>query len=130
MAQRRRVVGQSVCPTKLILFIGAVVLIGSNFGAAQTAIPKDPAPSTSPVRAQVIGSWYPVSRQSRRANGEVENDAGLSVTPLGILIYDLSGHVAAQLSRRDRTLAILPGGVPSCTNHQGNSGYCPDNPRI
>jgi hypothetical protein len=27
---------------------------------------------------------------------------------LGILIYDQSGHVAAQLSRRDRTVAMLP----------------------
>jgi hypothetical protein len=88
--------------------MGAVLLIASGFGAAQTAVTKEPALSTPSIRAQLIGSWRLVSRQSRRANGEVETDAGLSATPLGLLIYDQSGHVAAQLSRRDRTLAILP----------------------
>ncbi len=109
MAQRRGIPSQATCPIKLIMFMGSVLLIGSSFGAAQTAVPKESARSTSPVRAQLIGSWHLVSRQSRRANGEVETDAGLSATPLGILIYDQSGHVAAQLSRQDRTLAILPG---------------------
>ena len=71
------------------------------------------------VRAQLIGSWRLVSRQSRRANGEVEADAGLSATPLGILIYDQSGHVAAQLSRRDRTLAILPGECQAAITTKG-----------
>lgn len=88
--------------------MGAVLLIASRFGAAQADVTMEPALSTSSVRAQLIGSWRLVSRQSRRANGEVETDAGLSATPLGILIYDQSGHVAAQLSRRDRSIAILP----------------------
>jgi hypothetical protein len=108
MAQSHGLHGQATCPKRLILFVGAVLLIRSGFGAAQIAVTKEPAPSTSSVRAQLIGSWRLVSRQSKRANGEVETDAGLSATPLGILIYDQSGHVAAQLSRRDRTLAILP----------------------
>ena len=99
--------GQAACLIKATLFIGTILLIIS-FGAAQTAVTKEPALSTSSVRAQLIGSWRLVSRQSRRANGEVEMDAGLSATPLGILIYDQSGHVAAQLSRRDRTVAMLP----------------------
>ena len=108
MAQRRGLPAQATCPIKLALFMGAVLLIASRFGAAQTAVTKEPPRPASSVRAQLIGSWRLVSRQSRRANGEVETDAGLSATPLGILIYDQSGHVAAQLSRRDRTLAILP----------------------
>jgi hypothetical protein len=99
--------GQAACLIKATLFIGTILLI-TSFGAAQTAVTKEPALSTSSVRAQLIGSWRLVSRQSRRANGEVEMDAGLSATPLGILIYDQSGHVAAQLSRRDRTVAMLP----------------------
>lgn len=87
--------------------MGAVLLIASRLGAGQTAVTKEPARSTSSVRAQLIGSWRLVSRQSRRANDEVETDAGLSAAPLGILIYDRSGHVAAQLSRRDRTVAMI-----------------------
>jgi Lipocalin-like domain len=107
MAQRE-LSGQATCPINLALLLTTVLLIASGFGAAQTAVTKEAAHSTASVRAQLIGSWRLVSRQSRRANGEVEADAGLSSTPLGILIYDQSGHVAAQLSRRDRTLAMLP----------------------
>src|SRR5260370_18346471 len=64
------------------------------------AVTKEPARSTSSVRAQLIGSWRLMSRQSRRSNGQVETDAGLSAMPLGILTYDHSGHAAAPLSRR------------------------------
>ena len=106
MAQRE-LSGQATCPINRALLLTTVLLIASGFGAAQTAVTKEAANSTASVRAQLIGSWRLVSRQSRRANGELEADAGLSSTPLGILIYDQSGHVAAQLSRRDRTLAML-----------------------
>lgn len=108
MALRCRLPSQAAYPMKLPLFIGAVLLIAFWCGAARTAETKQPTRSKSSVRAQLVGSWRLVSRQSRRANGEVETDGGLSATPLGILIYDQSGHVAAQLSRRDRTVAILP----------------------
>ena len=65
------------------------------------------AASVSSVRAQLVGSWRLVSRVSRRENGEVEPDSGLSTLPMGVLIYDQSGHVAAQLSRRDRGVAMI-----------------------
>ena len=90
------------------LFMGAALLLICNFGTAQNASTPEPAASAPSVRAQLIGSWRLVSRQSRKANGEIERDRGLSETPLGILVYDQSGHVAAQLSRRDRTVAMLP----------------------
>jgi Lipocalin-like domain len=77
----------------------------SLFAQTATARPADAKPS---VREQLIGSWRLVSRESRRANGEMVPDAGLATVPLGLLIYDRSGHVAAQLSRQDRTLAMLP----------------------
>src|SRR4051812_34197825 len=66
--------------------------------AAQTSGAKEPSTSATSVRAQLIGSWRLVSRQSRRTGGEAESDPGLSLVPLGVLIYDQSGHVAAQLS--------------------------------
>lgn len=59
------------------------------------------------VRELLIGSWRLVSRESRRGTGEIEGDPGLATVPLGVLIYDRSGHVAAQLSRRDRTVAMI-----------------------
>src|ERR1700730_8034227 len=104
-------------------------MLSSRFGAAQTAVTKEPARSRPSVRAQLIGSWRLVSRQSRKENGEVETDPGLSATPLGILIYDQSGQMAAQLFPRSHPCDSSRG-MPSCNNHQGNSGHCPDNSRI
>jgi len=101
------------------LRIAATMLLLCSLGIAQTASTSEPAPSTSTVRAQLIGSWRLVSRQSRRANGEIEPDRGLSETPLGVLIYDQSGHVAAQLSRRDRTIAMLPEECQAATATKG-----------
>ena len=44
--------------------------------------------SAASIRAQLVGGWRLVSRQSRRVDGTIENDPGLSKTPLGVLIYD------------------------------------------
>ena len=61
----------------------------------------------SSIRAQLVGSWRLASRSSRLANGELLADPNLAATPMGVLIYDQTGHVAAQLSRRDRTMAVF-----------------------
>ena len=118
MVLRRRDRGQAICSLAIIVLVSAVLLL-CTAGAAQTAGPGESAHSTSPVGAQLIGSWRLVSRQSRKVNGEVESDAGLSSTPLGVLIYDQSGHVAAQLSRRDRTLAIFSEECQAAINTKG-----------
>lgn len=60
------------------------------------------------VRDALLGSWSLTSRVTTLADGKVVADPGLSVMPKGVLIYDRSGHVAAQLSRPGRTLAMLP----------------------
>jgi hypothetical protein len=91
---------------RFILVVAAVLALTVPMVHAQTAKDQTPVSGTS-ISAQLIGSWRLASRQSKRANGEVEADAGLSAVPLGVLIYDQSGHVAAQLSRRDRTVAIF-----------------------
>lgn len=59
------------------------------------------------VREQLVGSWSLVSRASTLANGEVLPDRGLAATPKGLLIYDRTGHVAAQLSRQGRTVEMI-----------------------
>lgn len=89
--------------TRGVLLTG-LVLASIHPIVAQTT-PSKPEPNS--VRAQLIGSWRLVSRESRRTDGQIEPDAGLSTVPLGVLIYDQSGHVAAQLSRRDRTVAMI-----------------------
>lgn len=76
---QRELSRQATCPINRALLLTTVLLITSGFGAAQTAVTKEVAHSTASVRAQLIGSWRLVSRQSRRANGEVEADAGFQV---------------------------------------------------
>jgi hypothetical protein len=56
---------------------------------------------------RLIGSWSLESRVTTGKDGRVLADPGLSATPRGVLIYDRSGHVAAQLSRPGRTEAML-----------------------
>jgi len=92
--------------TEQVLLAG-VLLAFSTTSAPQAVAANGAKTDSTAIRAQLIGSWRLVSRQSRRADGEVERDPGLSTIPLGILIYDPSGHVAAQLSRRDRTVAEI-----------------------
>lgn len=106
--QIRKLLVQKTSTINLIVFVGLLFSQYGNVSTAQTTSSNEPAASNSSVREQLVGSWHLVSRQSRRASGEIEADPGLATTPLGILIYDQSGHVAAQLSRRDRTVAMFP----------------------
>ena len=58
-------------------------------------------------------------------DGTVIRDPGLGKTPSGYLIYDSSGHMAAQLMRPDRPMAIDCGtsiAAPS-ENSQSVNGY-------
>jgi len=95
--------------SRIVIFVITVtiLLLTAPVEHALVVAVQAQAASDGSIRAQLIGSWRLVSRQSKRANGEVEPDAGLATVPLGVLIYDQSGHVAAQLSRRDRTVAML-----------------------
>jgi hypothetical protein len=67
------------------------------------------ADATTPGRVsdRLVGGWGLASRVTTTADGRVLPDAGLSAVPSGILIYDRSGHVAAQLSRPSRTVEML-----------------------
>jgi len=59
------------------------------------------------VRAQIVGTWSLVSRETHLANGQLVADPNLAASPMGRLIYDASGNVAAQLSKRGRTVEML-----------------------
>ena len=72
--------------------------VSSQYGTAATS---------AAVEDRLIGSWSLVSRVTTGSDGSVITDPGLSSTPTGILIYDRSGHVAAQLSRAGRSESML-----------------------
>ena len=104
------------------IFAIEVVLAALSFLAVplpEVAGAQQPKAEASSVRAQLIGSWRLVSRQSKRTSGEIEADPGLATVPLGVLIYDQSGHVAAQLSRRDRTVAMIGEECQAAANTKG-----------
>jgi hypothetical protein len=103
---------------ELTLCAGLFVCVGS-WANAQKATPNKAKTTGTSIRAQLIGSWTLASRESRRANGELEPDPGLSTVPLGVLIYDQSGHVAAQLSRRGRTVAMIAEECQTAATTQG-----------
>jgi hypothetical protein len=53
------------------------------------------------MRERFIGSWRLVASDWEDARGTVV-DSPLGTDPAGLLMYDASGHVSAQLSRRDQ----------------------------
>jgi hypothetical protein len=61
----------------------------------------------SSVKDRLVGTWKLVSRESHSADGGIIPDPTLGASPMGVLIYDSAGHVAAQLSRQGRTMDIF-----------------------
>jgi hypothetical protein len=90
---------------QVISFALAAVFVLVGFAARSGA--NAFASAHPDVREQLVGSWSLASRVSTLANGEVLPDRGLSTTPKGLLIYDRTGHVAAQLSRQGRTVEMI-----------------------
>jgi len=82
--------------------VGALWVFGAAFAGdtSQNA-------AVSSLIDQLVGGWRLASRVTTTADGRVLVDPGLSVMPNGVLIYDRSGHVAAQLSRPGRTVEML-----------------------
>jgi hypothetical protein len=61
----------------------------------------------------------------RDSSGRVLSAIGLGETPIGYLIYDAAGHVAAQLSARERprTVCDTAPGVTGPNNNANIAGY-------
>jgi hypothetical protein len=91
-----------------VLIVASCIAVAASVVHQRAASAKasSSAAQTS-IRSQLIGSWRLVSRETHKANGELLADPNLSATPMGFLVYDASGHVAAQLSRRGRTVEML-----------------------
>lgn len=87
------------------LLVSCFVLFASLVSHSLPANAK--AAGQTSIRAQLVGSWRLVSRETHKANGELLADPNLAAVPMGFLVYDATGHVAAQLSRRGRTVEML-----------------------
>jgi Lipocalin-like domain len=69
------------------------------------------------------GTWDLVSRIDATASGERRIEPSLGADPLALLIYDHSGHFAAQFMRRDRSLEVPDGPSRAKNNSQAQGGY-------
>jgi hypothetical protein len=77
-----------------ILVLTAIVGLALCSLAAQT-------PSTKSGE-KLVGTWRLVSRVVTSEDGRVLSDAGLGATPVGLLTYDSTGHMAVQEMRPNR----------------------------
>jgi hypothetical protein len=105
----------------LLVAISAVVSGSAQQKNAHTTSPGD----ISSGGGQLVGTWRLISRVVKLEDGTAVQDPGLGKTPTGYLIYDSSGHMAAQLMRPDRPTAIdcgTSGPAPS-DNSQSVNGY-------
>lgn len=92
--------------TNPIVAVVATAILSAPLVPATATAPADTAASAS-LADQIVGGWRLVSRVTTTDDGRTLSDPGLSTTPSGVLIYDRYGHVAAQLSRPGRTVAML-----------------------
>jgi hypothetical protein len=69
------------------------------------------------------GTWRLLSRIDVTAAGERRPEPSLGEDPLALLIYDRSGHFAAQFMRRDRSGDVPDGPSGAANNSRARDGY-------
>jgi hypothetical protein len=77
--------------------IGVLVAV-----ALQVVGARPSALAAQDPRELLVGSWVLASREDRAADGSLVPEPTLGSDPLGILVYDRTGHVAVQIMRRSR----------------------------
>ncbi|HET7064134.1 MAG TPA: lipocalin-like domain-containing protein [Rudaea sp.] len=69
------------------------------------------------------GTWQLQSRIDVTASGERRPEPSLGEDPVALLIYDRSGHFAAQFMRRDRSVVVPDGPSGAKNNSRAQGGY-------
>jgi hypothetical protein len=77
-----------------------------------------------PLSATLPGTWQLLSRIDVTDTGQRRVDPSLGADPVALLIYDRSGHFAAQFMKRDRTTSVVAD-LPSAgmNNSRAQGGY-------
>ena len=81
------------------------------------------SPSDSRLSVRLPGSWRLLSRLDVTADGVPHPDPALGSDPIALLMYDRSGHFAAQFMKRDRSTGPRDGPVGAANNTQAQGGY-------
>ena len=76
-----------------------------------------------PLSATLPGTWQLLSRIDASASGERLLESSLGEDPIALLIYDRSGHFAAQFMRRDRSVDVPDGPTGAKNNSRAQGGY-------
>jgi len=78
---------------------------------------------SSALSATLPGTWQLQSRIDVTESGERRPEPSLGEDPVALLIYDRSGHFAAQFMRRDRSVMIPDGPGGAKNNSRAQGGY-------
>lgn len=84
-------------------------------------LPKPPRGAA--LTATLPGTWQLLTRIDVTAFGERRPEPSLGEDPLALLIYDRSGHFAAQFMRRDRSVDVPEGPSAAKNNSRAQGGY-------
>ena len=99
---------------KIVRWIAVVAIGAASVGAGRPQSAK-----RSDVAQELVGTWSLESRRDRTSEGTTEIEPSLGETPMGLLVYDAKGHVAAQLMKRDRSTVTVA--EPSTQNSGGTN---------
>jgi hypothetical protein len=75
------------------------------------------------LSSQLPGTWQLESRIDLTASGERRPEPSLGEDPVALLIYDSSGHFAAQFMKRDRSVPVPDGPTGALNNSRAQGGY-------
>ena len=75
------------------------------------------------LSGRLPGTWRLVSRVDVTADNVEHPDPALGNDPIALLIYDRSGHFAAQFMKRDRSSVQRSGPAGAANNTQAQDGY-------
>jgi hypothetical protein len=79
---------------------------------------------TTPLSAALPGTWELLSRTDVNDAGELRDEPSLGSDPIALLIYDRSGHFAAQFMKRDRAAtAVVDAATAGSNNTRTQGGY-------
>jgi hypothetical protein len=107
-------------------FVRLVVAILLSVGVVEAADPEIGKSEPKGANRALVGTWILISRQELARDGTVRIEPSLGETPLGLLFYDVHGHMAVQLMRRDRSVSpASPTVSPAAptNNSDTSSGY-------
>jgi hypothetical protein len=88
----------------VVVVLGTLCLLVTTAAARRqrSAAVAAGTPAAAAGAEQFIGTWKLVSMEERDANGKLVEPLDYGPNPVGLIIYDNTGHMSAQAMRRGR----------------------------